>query len=220
MVEQRVYIPPEYVETERKGVVFLAGPIQGTYDWQSEASQIIQSLNPDVTIASPRREVLEENFDYDEQVNWELHHLKHAGEKGAVMFWLARETQHNPERAFAQTSRIELGRWLERSRFLGYKLAVGIEEGFSGSKYIRKTIIEEFPNVPLLDSLPETCGRTLELLDNSREYELWRQDDFGNRFKIGTFTDINSAEKTRKEFEDRGHKQMYEIINVNPNPTP
>ncbi|HIB64861.1 MAG TPA: hypothetical protein EYO33_07080 [Phycisphaerales bacterium] len=40
-------------------------------------------------------------------------------------------------------------------------------------------------------------------------YQLWRQDDNGNEFMIETFLSENEAEEAKKEFEAKGHKQMY-----------
>jgi hypothetical protein len=56
-MKERVYVPVDYIpETASKTpVIFLAGPIQGTGDWQSEASKIIHTSRPEVMVASPRR---------------------------------------------------------------------------------------------------------------------------------------------------------------------
>lgn len=40
-------------------------------------------------------------------------------------------------------------------------------------------------------------------------YELWRQDDNGNEFMIEIFLSEKEAEEAKKEFEAKGHKQMY-----------
>jgi SMI1-KNR4 cell-wall len=41
------------------------------------------------------------------------------------------------------------------------------------------------------------------------QWELWRQDDHGNEFLVGTFDDSRSAEAARDEFRARGHHQDY-----------
>src|SRR3990167_8434056 len=136
MAERKVYVPPEVVSDERS-IVFLAGPIQGTSDWQAEAIIILTSLKPDITIASPRRETFE-GVSYDEQVDWETENLRRAGKNGVIMFWLANEQEHIPDRAYAQTSRAELFEWKVRHERDGAKIVIGIEKGFSGAKYIQK----------------------------------------------------------------------------------
>ncbi len=42
-------------------------------------------------------------------------------------------------------------------------------------------------------------------------YELWREDDNGNRFLVGTFADRAAAEVRLKELERTPQKQTYWI---------
>ena len=42
-------------------------------------------------------------------------------------------------------------------------------------------------------------------------WELWRQDDNGNRFLIGRFTAIVAAEEKLTQLTRAGHKQTYWI---------
>src|ERR1051326_8779002 len=111
--KERLYMPISYIpETAgRTSVLFLAGPIQGTGDWQAEARKIIHAKRPDVLVASPRRDYVPGTFDYGQQVDWETYHLRLAAANGVILFWLAREEEHIPSRAYAQTSRFELGEW-------------------------------------------------------------------------------------------------------------
>lgn len=43
----------------------------------------------------------------------------------------------------------------------------------------------------------------------NKMFEVWRQDDNGNRFLVSTFPTLHEAELECKTFEDRGHKQHY-----------
>jgi len=52
--------------------------------------------------------------------------------------------------------------------------------------------------------------------ENGVSYELWRQDDNGNRFKVGTFPDRAGVEKRLAELTRTPHKQTY-WITENPN---
>lgn len=163
MGERKVFVPPEYVSSEQN-LIFLAGPIQGTSDWQSDAIKILTALKPNVCIASPRRKKFE-NVSYDEQVEWETENLRKAGKNGVIMFWLASESEQIPGRSYAQTTRAELFEWKVRHERDGAKIILGIEEGFSGSRYIRKRFNQDCPEVLILDSLVLTCKKALEMLE-------------------------------------------------------
>jgi hypothetical protein len=156
-------LPPEYAEVDGP-VIFLAGPIQGAKDWQGDAIQIIHGLNPQVVIASPRREHLDGEFVYEKQVDWETTYLRRAADTGAILFWLAKEFEHNPKRAYAQTSRFEIAEWKVRHERDGVKLVIGIEDGFSGARYIKRRFAQDCPDVPILDTLEGACKAVLEMV--------------------------------------------------------
>ena len=163
--ERSLYIPTQYIEQENKQpVIFLAGPIQGASDWQRAAINLIHEAKPDVTIASPRRDYLPGTFNYAEQVDWETHHLQRAGENGAILFWLAKEQEHVPGRAYAQTTRAELFEWKVRNERDGAKLVIGIEDGFSGAKYVKHRFSQDCPAVQITDRLEEACTKAIELI--------------------------------------------------------
>lgn len=164
MTERKVFVPPEHVSSEQR-MIFLAGPIQGAPDWQSDAINILTTLKPDICIASPRRESFEE-VSFDEQVNWETENLRKAGENGVIMFWLAKENEQISGRSYAQTSRAELFEWKVRHERDGTKIVIGIEEGFSGSRYIKKRFGQDCPDVPILKSVEETCKRALKMIED------------------------------------------------------
>lgn len=48
-------------------------------------------------------------------------------------------------------------------------------------------------------------------------YELWRQDDNGNRFLVGTFADRDAAEHRLAELTRVPHKQTYWITEKSEN---
>lgn len=162
-MSETLIIAPEYASNVNKTVIFLAGPIQGAIDWQSDAIKIIQGKNKVVVVASPRRASFEKDFKYDEQVDWETHYLNEAAKKGVIMFWLAKENEHIPGRDYAQTSRFELAEWKVRHQLEGVKLVVGIDPGFSGERYIRKRLGQDCPDIEVQSSLESTCIKALEL---------------------------------------------------------
>jgi hypothetical protein len=51
-------------------------------------------------------------------------------------------------------------------------------------------------------------------IDRVMRYELWRQDDNGNRVRIDVFESEAEAEAARAAFEARAHKQMYWVEEV------
>jgi len=167
---KKIIRPPEYLESDPSPLIFLAGPIQGALDWQSEAIETIQNLSAQMYIASPRRlGTYEGDFSdemYHEQTDWEKHHLRLAGENGTVMFWLAKEHKHLCNRSYAQTTRWELSEWKLKHQMYGSNLVIGIESGFSGAKYIRKRVGEECIKVKILDNLEETCKEAVRLALN------------------------------------------------------
>jgi hypothetical protein len=141
-----VLIAPDPIPEAARGlpVVFLAGPIMGAPRWQDSAIEMLKASNRDIIIASPRRAADRwEDFsqdDYERQVDWESHHLRLACTTGVICFWLAKEEKHVCDRAYAQTSRFELGEWFERC---WDGPVVGVEEGFSGGRYIRHRLKRE-----------------------------------------------------------------------------
>lgn len=168
MTERLLLQPPEIANEEGR-VVFLAGPIQGAPEWQYQAADIIHTLDSGLIVASPRIRYDEGEFVYEKQVDWETHYLNRAAKVGGIMFWLAAQTEETPGRAYAQTSRFELGEWKSRHEQSGVKLVVGIEEGFGNERYIRRRLGQDCTNIPILSSLSDTCEAIVELVDNNRD---------------------------------------------------
>lgn len=164
-MSSKIIFPPNYPDLAKETpVIFLAGPIQGAPDWHKEAIAYLQKQAPDVVVASPKKAYLDGSFVYEEQVDWESHFLNRAASNGCVLFWLAKEETHFPARAYAQTSRFELGEWASKQKQLNSNLVVGIEEGFSGTRYIRRRLGQQNPAVLLANSLKETCNNALKLI--------------------------------------------------------
>ncbi|MEZ0231058.1 MAG: hypothetical protein ACAI25_20755 [Planctomycetota bacterium] len=161
---RRIVIAPEKIELDGP-VVFLAGPTR--CPWHEVAMKHLRELDPTLHVASPKRPVdSEKDFDdaaYAEQVDWETHFLRRAGEKGVVLFWLARELDHRCDRPHAQTTRFELGEWKERCRRDRTRLALGIEEGFTGGRYVRRRFGQDCPEVRIATTLRDTCAEAARL---------------------------------------------------------
>jgi hypothetical protein len=160
--------PPEYAEIpDNQPVLFLAGPIQGAPFWQKEIIRYLQT--PDRTdevvhVTNPRRDgPLEGNFGeekYLEQVTWEEFYLLRAAEFGGIIFWFAKKDPsqpYEPGRAYAQTTRIELGEALGWKRYKpSINITIGIEPGYSGSeRYIRFKARQH--NLKVYSHIGDTC---------------------------------------------------------------
>jgi hypothetical protein len=165
MVDIQVLRPPQIVPVGEP-VIFLNGPIQGAWDWQAKAVELIRDRVQDqrLVIASPKRDKLAGDFVYEQQVGWETHYRQLAHEGGVNLFWLAAETEHDCSRAYAQTSRAELFESKLRHQYEAARLVVGIAYGFSGTKYILHRFGQDCPDVPICKTLETTCRMSLELL--------------------------------------------------------
>lgn len=158
-------IPPQEGIADR--TVFLAGPVQGTHDWQREAAmRLVDALpQPNIDIVSPRG--LKELYvkpspwlETEQQTPWEKRHLVRARENGCLAMWFAAQEFETPGRAFAQTSRIELGRiagWIDYDKDI--RFAIGIDPQYRGGNetYIRQ--LAEEHELPVASSLDELCAK-------------------------------------------------------------
>ncbi len=163
MRERLLVQPPEIVETPDR-IIFLAGPIQGAPDWQAVAVRTIHDIDSSVVVASPRKDYAPGMFVYERQVDWETHFLRRAGRTGVIAFWLAGQTTETPGRAYAQTTRFELGEWKMRHERDGVKVTIGIEENFGNARYIRRRLGQDAPEIMITDSLEAMCENAVYLL--------------------------------------------------------
>lgn len=178
----KVLICPEYDSIDGP-LIFLAGPIQGSEDWQSRAIKLITDLSDIVNIASPRRNERCKGefsgFKYDEQVDWETYHLQQAGLTGCILFWLAKEKNHRCDRAYAQTTRAELFEWKTKHQIFKLpQLVVGIEHEFTGEKYIRRRFGQDCPEVPIVSSLEYACALAVNKCEAHKQIKESAQDVF------------------------------------------
>jgi len=166
----KLILPPTYLELIDAPLIFLAGPIQGAARWQDKAIDYIINNAPELYVASPRRPLnakfQKKDFSpemYDEQVDWERYHLSKACENGAILFWMAKEKEHNCDRAYAQTTRLEFGEHKKLHELLGVKIAVGIEERFTNERYIRRVMSQDCPEIKIYSTLEDTCDEVIRL---------------------------------------------------------
>jgi hypothetical protein len=164
--------PPMHLQLGRDAakepLVFLAGPIKGAPDWQATAARLIQAADPRIHVANPRRPIrVDGEFTdamWDEQNDWEHRYLDYAKGYGVTLFWLANEDEHLCDRAYAQTTRVEIGMTIIRCGLLGARMVIGLDTAFSGEKYIRRTSRKYAPDALHCTSLEDTCAKAVELI--------------------------------------------------------
>ena len=115
---RRVITPPNFGPVDGP-LVYLAGPIEGAPDWQSEALERLLSLDPSLNVANPRRPLAPGEELASEQIDWETGYLRRAEQHGAILFWMAAERDHVPWRAYAQVARAQLFECKARPRARG-----------------------------------------------------------------------------------------------------
>lgn len=160
-----ILISPNTEEVEDP-IIFLAGPVNGAPDWQSDAIGHL-SLNESIHIVSPRQ-ARDESVplsaqESKKQIEWEQHYLQKAMRDGVVLFWFAKPLLETKPLHFAQQSFFELGDILAKTQGKDVVCA-GIEEGFPGSEYLRATLQMKYPNLKVRASLSEVCDDALRLI--------------------------------------------------------
>lgn len=163
----KILISPEYIDISPTDIViFLAGPIQGSYEWHEEfIKKISERLKTDknVIICSPKRIKKDDNFNYDEQVNWESYYLHKSSKQGIIVFWLAKEIEKIEGRSYAQTTRFELAEWWTKGQYINnFKIVVGADKEFNGLKYINKKFKDNYPLFNMNYSIDKTIDEIIK----------------------------------------------------------
>lgn len=146
--------PNSFSDLNKVWKVFCAGPIQGGPDWQNKMPNI-----ENIVWLSPRRlSYPVPDFNYTQQVQWETDALRSSN---IVLFWIPEPIEDIPGRAYAQTTRFELGENLAR----GKRIILGTYKEFPGRKYLEfKT--QKYENV----IGGKVCSSLEECLDLLDEY--------------------------------------------------
>lgn len=167
------HVPPRYaIIGEDEPLIFEAGPIQGAPQWQDEAFDLFKGFDSEYTgdlhIASPRRPGVRKKVNYNEQVDWEEFHILRAVEFGGILCWFAAQDPEEPYeegRAYAQTTRIEIGELFGMIRQeVDMNLVIGFDPDYAGGSepYIRKRA-DNF-EVPVFNRLDQACEKLFELV--------------------------------------------------------
>jgi hypothetical protein len=165
----KVHRPPDIDHSDGPNI-FLAGPIQGAPDWQSEAQFFIEESLPKsagtVNVFNPRS--LEMSHGKSAQIEWEKRGLAKARTYGALLFWFAArdfsQTDYPEGRAYAQTSRIEFGRaigWKDLNPFI--RIGIGIDLNYTGGNEDYITSCANEHALPIHRKLDQLCDHVVEL---------------------------------------------------------
>jgi len=155
--------PPEITDVNGK-IVFLAGPIHSARNWQNDAIKLIHDHDSSIIIANPRRGYFIERFDFSKQADWEMHYQNKAAKNGTILFWLAKEETHKCDRPYAQNTRFVLGEWMVRHLWQNVNIVVGIEDGFSGSRFLYQTINQKCNKINIKNTLEGLCKELFKTL--------------------------------------------------------
>lgn len=154
-------------------VIFLAGPIQGSTDWHEKLIEKIKTkleeknIDKNVIICSPKRLDKDDNFIYDEQVNWESFYLDKASKQGIIVFWLAKEKEEVKGRSYAQTTRFEIGEWWGKGQDIkDFKILIGADEDFHGLRYITKKFSDSYSDFKLYFNMDDLVNQIIKKIVN------------------------------------------------------
>lgn len=169
----KLIIPKVYVPDLKAPLIFLAGPIRSAPNWQDEAIEILFSQEPDVIIASPRRGIRDniakhimsgDEHYFPRQRAWERHYLDIAAKKGAILFWLPGEAEHDCQKVYGAMTRLELGEWMTNYRHNNLvRFCVGSDSKFPELRTIQFDLTLDAPDKEIKKSLEETCAEAVRL---------------------------------------------------------
>lgn len=169
----KVIIPKTYVKKLEEPLIFLAGPVKGAPNWQDEAVDILFSLEKDIMVALPKREIEDkiakyvivgdENY-FPRQRAWERHYLDIASRTGTILFWLPGEIEHKCEKAYGAMTRFELGLtlgWYKYNKEISF--CVGTDLKFSEFYTIHYDLQRDAPDKKIMPTLEESCAEAVRI---------------------------------------------------------
>lgn len=164
-----ILYPTQIIDQQNKLIIFLAGPIRCTANWQSiliDRLLVDEFVLDNVCVASPRGETIYEKFDTQkekEQIKWETHYLSKASENGIIVFFLANQTQPDENESYARTTRFELGEWFAELKYRDdITLIVGHDGNFQGYEYIKERMLNYLVENPHKKNQLILCERGIE----------------------------------------------------------
>lgn len=174
----KVILPKTYIKDVDAPLIYLAGPAKGAPYWQDEAIDILSSCNiNNLIIVSPRelvneidkKDILKGDETYfQRQRAWELYYMGVASEKGAIMFWLPGEIEHNCQKSYGAMTRVELGECMANYKHNNnFGFCIGSDEKFSELNTIKYDLNIYAPDKKIVGTLEETCKNAITLAINN-----------------------------------------------------
>ena len=172
-------IPKQKFEIpETQPLIFLAGPIGGAPKWHDEAVEILNDLEPDILIASPRWEISDKikklvipdssKESFPRARLFERYYLEKSQKNGAMMFWLPGEIEHKCSKSYGAMTRFELGQVSADYRNNPKtKFCVGTDGNFSEFRTIEADLHLDAPNKEIQRTLESTCLEALRIMRES-----------------------------------------------------
>lgn len=172
-------LPKTYIDVGDKLTFFLMGPIRGTYAWHDKGIEVLSSISPESYIVSPNRNISSLHIDkvisgkegkFQRQTHWERHYIEKSAKRGAIVVWLAKQTQpmYIDEKSgfqapYARDTRGELGGWGwgQLMHDKNFPVVVGAEEEFPGLSVIKANFLAVNPDMQFYSTLEETCFRAV-----------------------------------------------------------
>lgn len=162
--------PPHEFINHDLPTVFLAGPVQGAPDWQTDMARKLLRSGFAMNVASPRRtEDDMANFDIEAQINWEQDHIKQAIHLGVVVINFVAQDFSIPYpdgRSYSQTTRWEAGGAILGLDYYGGQghIIMRYDPDYRGGNEAYGRIIAKRNNIPVVAEEAELIARVLSVL--------------------------------------------------------
>ncbi|MCK9345132.1 MAG: hypothetical protein M0P64_03370 [Candidatus Pacebacteria bacterium] len=182
----QLILPKNFVEVgadsfyAKTPLFFLAGPVLGGGDWQRKMLHLINQRQEHCLVAIPCRYPEEDEIRrlhvpnyaqnvFAHQTHWERCYLRHAAQKGCIIFWLGEEDKFNPRddgEPYARDTRGEIGAWGVHLKYVpSFRVVVGAEPGFPGLSVIKRNLDDELGyDFPIYSTMEDTVKAAVRKL--------------------------------------------------------
>jgi hypothetical protein len=178
LILPNTFVPEGNAPDALKGpVIYLAGPIRSAPPWQDDAIHLLLALDPDVMIASPRKEIeaglaryvaTGDEVLFSRQRAWERHYMDKASKTGALLFWLPGEARHDCNKVYGAMTRLELGQWMTNYRHdHAVRFLVGSDGKFPELDTIMYDLMIDAPEKGIIRELDTLCEAAVTLARTS-----------------------------------------------------
>lgn len=188
----KVYTPlSEDIKRDDNLQIFLAGPIKGAPDWQSDF--ISEFKYEDVTFFNPRRPH-SDNFVYEEQVAWEARYLDYAD---LVVFNIPPEAYKVEGRYYAQTTMVELSEMINK----GKRVIINLYDEYPLKRYLTEKYPGKFVDsykelITLVDKCIKAYNQRSRCIFFTSDTHFNQERSYKLSFSRHCFKDLEDMNKT------------------------